>query len=315
MLTLINDILDLAKLEANKIALRPEEVEVAAMVRELIGTVEPLAHKRGNRLELHGADSAGSIHTDRTRLRQVLLNLLSNACKFTDKGVVTLEIQREKAADGERIVFRVRDTGIGMTTEQMKKLFQPFSQVDTSTARKHEGAGLGLVISRRLCQMMGGELDAESEAGKGSTFSVRLPARMGAAVEPVRSSTDSAAGEPDEGTDTVLVIDDDMAVRELMHRSLVKEGFRVVTAGSGEEGLRLARELRPQAITLDVMMPGMDGWAVLSARKGRPGIGGHPRHHAHHRGGPQPRPSARRRRLLDQADRLESAGHGPEETS
>jgi signal transduction histidine kinase/DNA-binding response OmpR family regulator len=268
LLTLINDILDLAKLEANKIELHPEDVGIAALVQDLLGNVEPQARRRSNRLERNGAEEAGSMYVDRTRLRQVLLNLLGNACKFTDKGVVTLEVQRETTRSGPRVVFRVRDTGIGMTTEQLKKLFQPFSQVDTSTARKHEGAGLGLVISRRLCHMMGGSLDVESEVDKGTTFTVSLPVRMGQATE--RIGSDDAATDSANGTDTVLVIDDDGAVRELMQRFLIKEGFRVVTAPSGEEGLRLAREVRPQAITLDVMMPGMDGWAVLAALKADP---------------------------------------------
>jgi signal transduction histidine kinase/DNA-binding response OmpR family regulator len=276
LLTLINDILDLSKLEANKIELHPEDVDIGLLVRDLLGTVEPLARKKSNRLELHGAEDAGSMYTDRMRLRQVLLNLLGNACKFTEKGVVTLEVLRQTIRNAPHVVFRVCDTGIGMTAEQMKKLFQPFSQVDTSTARKHEGAGLGLVISRRLCQMMGGSLDVESESGKGSTFSVTFPARMGQTPERISSGAAAATTTSPEGADTVLVIDDDAAVRELMQRFLLKEGFRVVTACGGEEGLRMARELRPQVITLDVMMPDMDGWGVLSALKADPELSGIP---------------------------------------
>jgi PAS domain S-box-containing protein len=270
LLTLINDILDLAKLEANKIELRPEEMDVAVLVQDVLGSVEPLARKRSNRLERSVVEVAGSMYVDRTRLRQVLINLLGNACKFTDNGVVRLEIERATTRSGPRVLFRVRDTGIGMSAEQMKMLFQPFSQVDTSTARKHEGAGLGLVISRRLCQMMGGSLDVESEAGKGTVFTANLPERMGQVPERLGSREDAASTDSSEGADTILVIDDDAAVRELMQRFLIKEGFRVVTAPGGEEGLRLARDVHPQAITLDVMMPGMDGWAVLAALKADP---------------------------------------------
>src|SRR5206468_3177137 len=200
-------------------------------------------------------------------VRQALLNLLSNACKFTDHGTVTLSVSRE-ATD---IVFSVSDTGIGMTPEQLGKLFEAFSQADAATTRKYGGTGLGLALSRRLCRMMGGEVTVESEAGRGSTFTILLPALVAEIVEQPAASaapTDRVAS----GVGTVLVVDDEAAVRDLMQRFLAKEGFRVVTAAGGEEGLRRARELRPDAITLDVMMPGMDGWAVLSALKADPDV-------------------------------------------
>src|SRR5439155_18393380 len=156
------------------------------------------------------------------------------------------------------------------TAEQQSRLFQPFSQADASTTRKYGGTGLGLAITRRFCQMMGGDITVESEHGMGSTFTIRLPARV--ALEPVAPAPESV--EPPlpaaAGARNVLVIDDDVGVRELMVRYLGRDGFRVRTAASGEEGLRLARALRPDAITLDVMMPGMDGWAVLTALKGDP---------------------------------------------
>src|SRR5262249_66968 len=159
--------------------------------------------------------------------------------------------------------FRVSDTGIGMTPEQVAKLFEAFTQADAATTRRYGGTGLGLALGRKLCQMMGGDGSVESESGRGRPFTIRLPALVrGAAAEPVAAA---ARGAPAAGT--VLVIDDEAAVRDLMQRFLTKEGFRVVTASSGDEGLRRARELRPDAITLDVMMPGMDGWAVLSALK------------------------------------------------
>jgi CheY-like chemotaxis protein len=182
---------------------------------------------------------------------------LSNACKFTERGTVSLAVRREDSADGAWLSFSVADTGIGLNAEQIGRLFQEFSQADISTTRKYGGTGLGLAVSRRLCRLMGGEITVTSEPDKGSTFTVRLPVD----VRRIAETTAAAVGN----AGTVLVIHDEAVVRDLMQRFLSKEGFRVLTAANGEDGLRLAREQRPDAITLDVMMPGMDGWAVLSA--------------------------------------------------
>ena len=265
LLALINDVLDLSKIEAHKIELFLESFEVKAVVDAVTSAVGPLAKKNGNELVVRCAD-AGSMYADRTRVRQVLANLLSNACKFTHEGRVELEVLRQPYEGRDGLVFRVRDTGIGIRPEQLGKLFKPFSQVDDSTTRQHDGTGLGLAISRSFCQMMGGDIIVESVPGKGSVFAALLPvqvsdARDGEAVAP--------SGEP--GGSTVLVVDDDPAARDLMQRYLDKEGFRAVTAANGREGLRLARQLRPRAITLDVMMPGLDGWDVLTALKADPG--------------------------------------------
>jgi signal transduction histidine kinase len=176
LLTLINDLLDLSKIEAGKLELTLESCDVSALVREVAATVHPLVKKNGNILRLTCPEDVEPIDVDPTRLRQVLLNLLGNATKFTSKGEVALEVAPE-GANGERwIAFRVKDTGIGMTAEQMGRLFQPFSQADASTTRKYGGTGLGLVISRRLARLMGGDVTVESEEGRGSTFTVRLPA-------------------------------------------------------------------------------------------------------------------------------------------
>jgi CheY-like chemotaxis protein/anti-sigma regulatory factor (Ser/Thr protein kinase) len=204
-------------------------------------------------IQVHG--DPGTLRADATRLRQVLLNLLSNAAKFTEKGVITLEVERESDA----MVFRVSDTGIGMTPEQLGRLFEAFTQAEASTTSKYGGTGLGLALSRKFCQLMGGDVSVTSEVGKGSTFAARIP--LGTAAE--ETSVDSGVGT----AGTVLVIDDDAAARNLLARSLGKEGFRVVEAASGEAGLRLAAETRPDVITLDVVMPGMDGWAVLTRLK------------------------------------------------
>jgi CheY-like chemotaxis protein/anti-sigma regulatory factor (Ser/Thr protein kinase) len=200
-----------------------------------------------------------------TKVRQAVFNLLSNACKFTERGTITLTATSEAAADGAWLLFSVRDTGIGMTPEQVAKLFEAFTQADAATSRRFGGTGLGLALSRRLCRMMGGDVTVESVAGRGSTFTIRLPALA-------RNATEPPAPRAPAGSGTVLVVDDQPAVRDLMQRFLTKEGFRVVTAATGEQGLRSARELRPDAITLDVMMPGMDGWAVLSALKADPAV-------------------------------------------
>jgi CheY-like chemotaxis protein/anti-sigma regulatory factor (Ser/Thr protein kinase) len=233
--------------------------------------IQPLAAKNANRLEVRCADAVGVMRADLTKVRQALFNLLSNACKFTDRGTVTLAVSREAGDGPESLVFRVSDTGIGMTEEQLARLFEAFSQADAATTRKYGGTGLGLALSRRLCRMMGGDVTAESLAGRGSTFTIRLPAEVAEVVQEPAAPAAPAAGAP-SGAGTVLVIDDEAAVRDLMQRFLTREGFGVVTASGGEEGVRLARELRPDAITLDVMMPGMDGWAVLSALKADPDV-------------------------------------------
>ncbi len=268
LLELINAVLDLSKIEAGKMDLYLESFSVSGLIRDIAAVIRPLAEKNGNRLEVSCATDAGEMHADLTKVRQALLNLLSNACKFTERGAVTLTGARERDGTGEWMVFGVSDTGIGMTPEQMTRLFEEFSQADAATTRRYGGTGLGLALSRRLCRMMGGDIAVTSEAGRGSTFTIRLPATVtGVRVEPVATAPHET-GAP--GGPAVLVIDDEPAARELMERFLTREGFRVVSAAGGEEGLRLARELRPHAITLDVMMPGMDGWAVLSALKADP---------------------------------------------
>ena len=210
-----------------------------------------------------------------TKVRQVLLNLLSNACKFTENGTISLEASREGVDGRDVIDFRVSDTGIGMTSEQIAKLFEDFTQADASTTRKYGGTGLGLAISRRFSEMMGGAITVESTPGQGTTFSVRIPAGVDAKAgdQPAETATGGSVGPAAPSPPkTVLVIDDDPIVQDLMKRSLVKEGFHVATAANGEEGLKAATALRPAAITLDLMMPGMDGWAVLLALKRDPDV-------------------------------------------
>jgi len=209
-----------------------------------------------------------------------LFNLLSNAAKFTQEGDITLDAGREVMDDQEWIVFRVADKGIGLSPDQIVKLFQDFTQADASTTRKFGGTGLGLALTRRFCQMMGGDVTVHSVLGEGSIFTIKLPAivtddKREAHTEPPVAETvvvapdlvNGEAFDPLQPTNCVLVIDDDPAQRDLLRRFLSKEGFSVRTAAGGDAGIRLARQLHPVAITLDVMMPGMDGWSVLAAIK------------------------------------------------
>jgi GAF domain-containing protein/CheY-like chemotaxis protein len=265
LLELINAVLDLSKIEAGKMELYLETFPVESLVRDIAAVVEPLAQKNANRLEVRCAPDTGVMRADLTKVRQALFNLLSNACKFTERGVVSVSAAREVTGEGDRLAFTVSDTGIGMTHDQVERLFEEFMQADAATTRRYGGTGLGLALSRRLCRMMGGDITVASKPGRGSTFTIRLPAEVAA---PTRESLAPTTRETaPAGRSTVLVIDDESTVRDLMARFLGKEGFRVVTAAGGEEGLRLARELAPDVITLDVLMPGMDGWSVLAALK------------------------------------------------
>jgi signal transduction histidine kinase/CheY-like chemotaxis protein/CHASE3 domain sensor protein len=270
LLSLINDVLDLSKIEAGKMDLYLETFDVDAMIGEATITVEPLMRNRDNTLVVQCAPDIGAMHADLTKVRQALFNLLSNAAKFTENGTVTLTVERETVEGRDWLRFRVADTGIGLTAEQLGKLFQPFSQADASTTRKFGGTGLGLALTRRLCQMMGGDISVESAPGQGSTFTIQLPAAITGPATLERGAEPHVLPSSPDGANTVLVIDDDPVVRDLMTRLLTREGFRAATAANGDEGLRLARELHPLAITMDVLMPGTDGWSVLSALKADP---------------------------------------------
>ncbi len=275
--SLIDDILDLSKIEAGKMELFLETFDVSALVDGVVTTVQPLVEKSGNTLEIRCANELGTIRADMTKVRQILFNLLSNACKFTQNGAIGLDVSRRSVDGRDWMHFRVSDTGIGMTADQIGRLFQDFTQVDASTTRRYGGTGLGLAISRRFCEMMGGEISVDSTLNTGSTFSFSIPSRTDAL------EADETKAPPDKAIvdrhpvsaathDTVLVIDDDPLVHDLLARYLTREGFRVVAAATGREGLELARTLRPTAITLDVIMPGLDGWAVLAALKSNPDL-------------------------------------------
>jgi DNA-binding response OmpR family regulator len=271
--SLIDDILDLSKIEAGKMELFVEPFDVSILVDEVVTTIRPLVEKNGNTLRVECPIAIGFIRADVTKVRQILFNLLSNACKFTEYGEVRLEVVRRHEEAGDYVSFRVADTGIGMTAEQSLRLFQDFTQVDASTTRKYGGTGLGLAISRRFCEMMGGSITVESALGAGSLFTLTLPARIDQSLAEPRAAAVLDEADSERATNaTVLVIDDDPIVHDLLTRVLSKEGFRIVCAANGEDGLRLAEVHSPAAITLDVMMPGMDGWSVLAALKARPDL-------------------------------------------
>jgi signal transduction histidine kinase/CheY-like chemotaxis protein len=254
LLGLINEVLDLSKIEAGKLELSPETVNLRRLVNEVIGTARPLIEQNQNRLVVEIQETLGSLTADPMRLRQILFNLLSNAGKFTKQGEVALRVKRVDDA-GSWIEFAVSDTGIGMTTEQQARLFEEFTQLHSSAG----GTGLGLAITRKLARMMGGDVTVTSALGEGSIFTVRLPAARPPAI------AIPANHGPSPGRNCILVIDDDPIARELISDHLKAEGFSVVAAAGGLEGLQRARELRPIAITLDVMMPDLDGWSVLAA--------------------------------------------------
>jgi len=281
LLSLISDILDVSKIEAGKMELYMETFDLIPLIHDVVELVQPMVAKNGNTIQVDHPADLGAVHADPIKVRQILVNLLNNAAKFTERGTITLAVTREQAADDtDWVRFCVTDTGIGIPSERIDTLFQPFIQVDDSTTRQYGGSGLGLAISHRLCQMMGGDISVESTLGHGSSFTVLLPATASPSqVEPAspmdldRARLPAKKGVvPPEEAGAVLVVDDDLAVCDLFERWLIKEGFRIETALGGEEGLRRARELHPDVITLDVLMAGMDGWEVLSALKADPDL-------------------------------------------
>jgi len=265
LLSLINDVLDLSKIEANRMTSFAEDFDVAGLAQEVASTVDALVQQKGNTLVLDLGEKLGTMHSDQVKVRQCLFNLLSNAAKFTEQGQITLQVRRDQE---DWLLLRVQDSGIGMTPEQLEKLFERFAQADISTTRRFGGTGLGLAITRAFCRLLGGDVTVESRYGQGTAFTMRLPLVMPdgpLAEEDETEPRDAKAAAP--GAELVLVIDDDAAQRELLKRFLERECFAVQTAPDGRAGLELARTLRPHAILLDVMMPQMDGWSVLSALK------------------------------------------------
>ncbi|MGK0482544.1 MAG: PAS domain S-box-containing protein, partial [Planctomycetota bacterium] len=276
LLSLINDVLDLSKVEAGRMDLFTEDFFVTELVRDVVATTTPLIAKGGNRLEQDLAADLSFVHTDLTKLRQCLFNLISNASKFTKDGVVTLTASRALRGDQDWLLISVSDTGIGIPADKFEHVFEEFAQADDSTTREYGGTGLGLPLSRRLCQLMGGDLTVSSEAGVGSTFTIEIPTRVSdgedESARPAHDELDAVGSSEETTGPSILVVDDEADARELLRRTLEADGYRVATARSGAEALESARRLRPALITLDVMMPGMDGWAVLRYLKSDPDL-------------------------------------------
>jgi signal transduction histidine kinase/CheY-like chemotaxis protein len=273
LLSLINDVLDLSKIEAGKMGLHLETFDVSQVIEEMVTTLQPAAAKNANSIHVHLAENVSVMKADITKVRQILFNLLSNACKFTDRGTISVDVDQIKVEAKEWIQFRVSDTGIGISAKQKENLFHEFAQADASIARKYGGTGLGLAITHRFVQLMNGQINVESEPGEGAIFTVQLPTQVVIeTTEPALSEGASEASatfsETKTDLDTILVIDDDPSVRDLMSRFLTKLDFHVVVAANGEEGFRLAKQIRPLLITLDVVMPECDGWTVLNRLKG-----------------------------------------------
>ncbi|MDB2685706.1 response regulator [Mariniblastus sp.] len=283
LLELVNGVLDLSKVEAGKMELYAEDFDIPNLINEIITTVQPLIEKNQNEVKVNIAPGVSRMNGDITKIRQVLYNLVSNASKFTKDGVIELRISRD--AKQKEIIFKVVDSGIGMTPEQVERLFQPFMQADVSTTRKFGGTGLGLAIIKRFTDLMQGDVDVESVLDEGTTFTVRLPDQLKGLPLVANPDEDDrseektvAAGQSPEllgvEADTdgrkkpiVLVVDDDPAIRDILARVLIAEGMQPVTAADGEEGLKRAREIIPDLIILDIRMPRIDGWSMLSTIK------------------------------------------------
>ena len=279
LLTLINDVLDLSKIEAGRVELFNETFELRQILDDVMKTSSPLAQKNENELLIDYKTDVDFVTADQTRVKQVVLNLISNACKFTEKGKITVGVNKIVQDGGDLIAIDVSDTGIGMSEEQMSRLFNSFVQADSSTTRKYGGTGLGLTISKQLAILMGGDVVVNSEFGKGTTFTATFLADFIGASDTVKNLNQQTGSliqnvvslENNLGK-TVLIIDDDPTVSELMKRQLLKANYKVVVAPNGKEGIRLARDLKPDVITLDILMPEMDGWSVLRTLKADPKV-------------------------------------------
>jgi signal transduction histidine kinase/CheY-like chemotaxis protein/HAMP domain-containing protein len=292
LLQLINDILDISKLESGRMILSVETEDVSTVLSNCVLIVEPLIQSKRLSLTQDIQQNLPALTTDIVKVRQILVNLLSNAAKFTEKGGITITVRQSNAGI---VSFAVRDTGIGIESKNFDRVFEEFQQVDSSSTRKYKGTGLGLPIARRLARMLGGDLIVESELGKGSTFTLTLPSKLPtrltemqepptspfsapapepARAEPRRAQTTMPVSVPQPLRDgqqvQILSIDDDPDVIEILRKYLVPEGYSLIGALSGDEGLEIASRVKPDLITLDIMMPKKDGWQVLRELKANP---------------------------------------------
>jgi len=278
LLALINDVLDLSKIEAGKMELHPVSFAVAPLVEEVARTVRLLAEKNGNRVIVECRDGLGAIRADATRVHQALLNLASNAVKFTRQGTITMTAERRAENRGDWVMMSVADTGIGMTPEQTAKLFEEFSQADSSIARNFGGTGLGLAISRRFCRMMGGDITVESARDAGSRFTIRLPAGNGA-HDNSRGSSDRIAPNVSLASRVgrrILYVEDNEDNIYVVKTRLHDAGFTVLVAANGEQGLAMAASEKPDLVLMDLSLPVLDGWEATRRLKHAPETSGIP---------------------------------------
>jgi signal transduction histidine kinase/CheY-like chemotaxis protein len=292
LLSLINDVLDLSRIELGKTELYLEDVDLPELIDEVIDTIQPLVITNNNNLVVNREAGLGSIHVDASKFRQTLINIIGNAAKFTRDGIITLTVNREMApgTDVETgwIVVRVKDTGIGISKEQQKKLFQAFTQADESTTRVFGGTGLGLAISRNICRLMGGDITVNSQLEKGSEFCVRIPSHVAdvediASASTVKDSKRTLArkhirsdlvkiNERRNKASKILVIDDDVSVIDFLEHALGQDGYEVESITCGDDGLKKAREMMPDMILLDVLIPDVSGWSILAQLKKDPDV-------------------------------------------
>ncbi len=299
LLAMVNDILDISKIEAGKMDLNLEFVDLDRLISEVESTARPLAAKNTNQFIVGREEELGTIRTDATKLRQTIFNLLSNAAKFTQNGQIKLTVRRERQGGGDWVSIAVADTGIGVSKDQQASLFSNFAQANPAIAAQFGGTGLGLSLSQNLCRLMGGSISLESEPGKGSCFTIRIPAGLGADAsakaeapakpEPAVQAAASDARERKQGyaglsvpaaglgkQAKILLVDDDHDFLELAERLLLKEGYSPIATDAPESALQIARAVKPAAIFIDILMPGANGWEVLSALRSDPATAGIP---------------------------------------
>jgi len=260
LLALINEVLDLSKIEAGRMDVTPEPFSLVDLIAEAVETLTPSAQANGNTFELDIDPALDKAFTDLQKVKQCLFNLLSNAVKFTKDGKVNVTAKKRATVSGEKVEICVTDTGIGMTAEHLARLFQPFVQADSSTSRAFGGTGLGLAITRKLAQLLGGDVTVTSTEGVGSAFTLSVPLAYEASIAEARDVFT-------RGGPVVLVIDDAAAARDLAQRALSRLGYDVRGAATIAEGLRAARTLSPAAILLDVVLPDGSGWDLLAELK------------------------------------------------
>ncbi|ANP45407.1 PAS domain-containing hybrid sensor histidine kinase/response regulator [Candidatus Viadribacter manganicus] len=270
LLSLIGEILDLSKIEAGRMEAVASLFDPSEMLDVIVETVRPIAVANGNEIRLNGTLLGAKISTDSMKLQQCVLNLLSNAAKFTKDGKIDVEFDRKRCNGVEQLFVTVRDTGIGMSKEHVSRLFQPFVQADPSITQQYGGTGLGLTITRRLCQLLGGDVTVKSVLGEGSAFTMHVPINLADAATALGAAAKIDDLQGNEGAPLVIVIEDEADARELAARALTRAGFAVQGVGGGEAGLALARAQAPALVLLDIFLPDRSGWRVLQSLKHDP---------------------------------------------